>query len=630
LTRPRAGPGLLLVVLPLLASLVYLPTLRYGFVWDDRALVVDNPELAAAGPVQFFSQSFTHWWAKRGLGPHAYYRPLVVTSLWVDRQVWGPNPTGFHLTNVLWNSLATTLAVLVLAEVIGWSWPALLAGLAFALLPVHVESVAFVSGRTDIMMTVFVLLAMLALVRYRQSRSPWTVAVTASCFGLALLCKEAAMLLPVAALMYIAWIRPRPDSGRRDISLMATLVIVALGYLVARAVVLRGPQPVWGDVTALQRVLLVLNGLGRYAVAALLPFWHRLSYPDLDAFALPGWATAAGLATLAVGAWSAIRLRRRPEGLGSGWFLVFLLPACNLFPPGPSFLSERLLYLPSFGAVLAIAAAAGRISRRPAVRRLAAAACVGYVAVMAGLVLARMPEWTNEVALHRTMARENPNDPATHTNLARVLEEAGERQAALEELRRAAELQPRSAQAWLGLAEKLKQAGDLTGAEQQYRRAIAIQPDFAAAYDGLATLLLESGRAAEAAAAFREAVRLSPEKAMSHNNLGVALQQTGATSPAEAEFRRALELRPGLALAHNNLGELLLARGDVDEAEVEFGKAISGDSTYALAHFNLGVVLERRRRWADAEQEYRRTAELAPDFPDIRDAISRASARRQR
>jgi pimeloyl-ACP methyl ester carboxylesterase len=161
-----------------LASLAYLPTLKYGFVWDDRALIVDNQDLDAPSPARFFGQSFTHWWAKKGLVPDAYYRPLVMTSFWLDHKAWGTNPYGFHLTNVLLNTIASVLVAALLVELLGRSWPAFVAGLVFALHPAHVESVAFVSGRTDVMMAVFVLLAFLALGRYRRKPGPaWMGAV---------------------------------------------------------------------------------------------------------------------------------------------------------------------------------------------------------------------------------------------------------------------------------------------------------------------------------------------------------------------------------------------------------------------------------------------------------------------
>ncbi|MBM3315010.1 hypothetical protein FJY71_04105, partial [candidate division WOR-3 bacterium] len=157
-----------------LAGTVYLPTLRYDFVWDDIALVVENPDLKLASPLPLFGRSFMQHQSRQELRPDKYYRPLVVASLWFDARVWGPRPFGFHLTNLVLNTAAALLAVLLLLRLFpGRFWPPLLAGLGFALHPAHVESVTFVSGRTDILAAVFVLSALLLLLSWRDRPAWW-------------------------------------------------------------------------------------------------------------------------------------------------------------------------------------------------------------------------------------------------------------------------------------------------------------------------------------------------------------------------------------------------------------------------------------------------------------------------
>ena len=334
-----------------LAGLLYLPTLRYDFVWDDRSLITENQDLLAPAPFGFFGQSFTHWWANQGRIPHEYYRPLVISSLWLDRRLSGLKPLGFHLTSVLLNCGVGVLVVLVLAEMLGSFWPALLGGLAFALHPTHVESVAFVSDRTDLMMTLFILLAFIALLRYRRRPSSTRSVLTVVPFAAALLCKETAALFPVLAFFVLLPELRQPARRRRALVLVGAMAAVVVAYLVARAAVLTGAAPAWGDIGPGLRFMLAVNAFGRFAFMAVAPFDRHIRFPDPQALAAFGWPTVAAVVALAGLAWMVVRFRRKPAGTGSLWFFLFILPACNLVPPGPSYLSQRMLYLPTVGAV---------------------------------------------------------------------------------------------------------------------------------------------------------------------------------------------------------------------------------------------------------------------------------------
>jgi protein O-mannosyl-transferase len=619
-----SGPARLwiLIVVLLLAGAVYVPTLKYGFVWDDRALIVENKDLDTANPRAFFGQSFTHFWARQGLVPNGYYRPLVITSFWLDRKLFGAGPMAFHLPNVLWNAGTGLLVALLLIELIGGFWPGMLGGLIFALHPMHVESVAFVSDRTDLMMTAFLLLAFLAIVRYRKRPATSWLVATVLFYGLSLLCKEAAILFPVLVFMVLNR-RPgiqNPESRIRNRVLLGLLVGTAAVYLIARSLVLKGASAGWGDITIVKRVLLVVNAFGRYVFLSFIPFWHRLTYPDLTRFASFGWPTVVGTISLVGLVWLIWRYRTSPRGVGAAWFLLIMLPASDFFPPGPSYLSERLLYLPTAGIVIA-AVAFLHLVRRPLLRRVIGIATVVLAIAMGGNVLARLPVWKDEVALHTTMVRENPTDGPAHSNLARSLKETGDLTAALPEYRRAAELQPQSSDVQFDLGEALKASGDLKGAATAYRKAATLNPKSADLQTTLGNILIELGDNQGSVAAYRQTAVLDPGKPMAHNNLGVALQQAGDAAGAEVEFRQALSLQPDLALALNNLGEIVLARNRLDSAEQLFRHAVSAQPGYTLAHYNLGLVLQRTGRVAEAESEYRRALELMPGFTDAQERL---------
>jgi protein O-mannosyl-transferase len=561
-----------------LAGLLYLPTLRYDFVWDDRGLITENRDLLVPTPFGFFGQSFTHWWANEGRIPHQYYRPLVVSSLWLDRKLWGLKPAGFHLTSVLLNCGVGILVVLVLAEMLASFWPVLLGGLAFALHPTHVESVAFVADRTDLMMTFLVLLAFIALLRYKRRPSTSGSVLTLVPFAAALLCKETAALFPVLAFFLLLPELRHRERRRRVLVLVGALAAVVVAYLAARTAVLTGPAPSWGDVGPRLRFMLAVNAFGRYAFLALIPFDRRVRFTGPQAVAAFGWPTVAAVAALAGLAWMVFRFRQKPEGTGSLWFFLFILPACNLVPPGPSYVSPRMLYLPTVGAVLTLAALAMTLRRG---RRVLAAAAVLYAGVMGFSSARSMPVWRNELSLDTTVVAQSPDDRQARFDLVRVLQEGADWQGAAREARRALALAPGDTSAWILLGDVLVQDGDFGGA----------------------------------AAAYRQALGLDPNAAMVHNNLGAVLNQVGDRGGAEDEYRQAVRLQPDLAMARNNLGQLLALRGRQDSALVEFGQALQSQPGNTRARFNLGVALKALGRTEEARVAFQQVLQQEPGFP---------------
>lgn len=586
----RPEPRLVLVAAGIvaLAGLLYLPTLDYGFVSDDMTLIVQNQDLQVSTPFGFFGQSFTHWRSTQGLSPHAYYRPLVISSFWFDLRFWGMSPFGFHLTNVLLNCAVGVLVALVLFQMLVSFWPALIGGLAFAWHTAHVESVAFVSGRTDLMMTLFVLLAFLALLRFRCRSTAAQFALTLAPFAAALLCKETAILFPALALLVLLPELRQPVLRRRVWLLVGTMGVVAVAYLAVRAAVLTGPAPGWGEAGPGLRFMLAVNSFGRYALMSLLPFERRVFFLDPVALGAFGWPTLVAVVALAAAVWAAVRYRSTPVGVGSLWFLLFIMPACDLFPPGRSFLSQRMLYLPTVGTVLAVAASVR--SRR----KVIAVPALLYAGVMGLLALLSMPVWKSQLSLSKAMVAQFPNDVVARFELAHDLQLAGDWQGAASELRRCLEFAPGDTIVWISLGDVLIQQNDPAGAAEAYHRALS----------------------------------LDPNSALVHNSLGVALLKAGDLAGAEAEYRAALGLQPDLVIARSNLGQVLVLSGRPDSAIVELGRVLEGRPDDVGARFNLGVALEALGRTDEARVIFRQVLSQDQRYPGAAErlrALSQAS-----
>ena len=557
---------------------MYLPTLRYGFVWDDEHLVTKNARLETANPLQFFGQDFMPSRHGSDATRIQYYRPLTVLSLWLDRQVWGLNPSGFHLTNVLLNALVLVLLGLLLCMLSGRSWPGLVGLALFGLHPAHVESVAFVSGRTDLLAAVFALSCFLCLVRYAgRGQSPaertrpqsgtvpagvWPVAAVMCCAA-ACLSKEVAVLLPLVGFVML---RHLGCSRRRAGIATAVLAAVVVGYILLRSAVLGSSALAVGSAGFSERLLLFLNAFGRYGRLAVFPFIHRLVYPDRAAFAAFGWPTVAGVCLLLLLCWFGWRARRSTLGLGAMWFLAFILPVANLFSIGDTFLAERLLYLPLAGlAVMALSVE----QLRPTWRRTLIPLLAGYALLMAVDSLSRMLVWRDPVGLFRTMAAEAPNSSDAHLNLgAALLNQEKDTLAAEAEFRRALAIEPRNPVAHNNFGDILRKRGELAAARQEYADAVSLDPGYAEAHGNLGIVLLQTGQADSALAQLRQARMLSPNLAPVYVNIGNCFAALGWPDSAKSSFWKAIRLQPGLVPAYVNLSRLYAVLGKPDSAEV--------------------------------------------------------------
>ena len=281
--RTPAGMAVVLGAVVLFSALLYLPTLRYGFVWDDTQLITYNQLLADTGPGAVLQRGFWAGGQDKVEGPAgAYYRPLVTLSFWLDLKLHGPNPFWFHLTNLILNALAAATVALVLWELLHSGAWALFGGLLFCAHSSHVESVAFVSGRTDVMLTLFIGMAAFCLLRSLRKRNRrWWFAVP-PLFGLALVSKEAAIVFPL--LVGFAPLLTQTRYDRRYWVLIVMTVATAVGWWLVRVTVVSAALPVEPGVPLVHRLIDIANTFGLYIRMFFWPVEHRAKFPATTAF----------------------------------------------------------------------------------------------------------------------------------------------------------------------------------------------------------------------------------------------------------------------------------------------------------------------------------------------------------
>ena len=562
--RTRAGMAVVLAVVALFATVLYLPTTRYSFVWDDQTLVADNSLLAQSPPADIFSRGFWAGSPEPVTGPGAaYYRPLVTLSFWLDQGLSRTDPHWFHVVNLLLYALAAVAVTLVLWELLHSGVWALLGGLLFAAHSSHVESVAFVSGRTDIMLTLFAGLAAFALLRSFRKHNRWWWLAVPPAFGLALLSKETAVLFPLLVVLAPLLVGVRYDR-RYWLLVLATLAVLA-GYLLLRAAAVPGPIPIESRVGLGGRLAAVANTLGLYIRMFFWPIEHRAKFPATDAFYVP--TSNILFALLFVVSVPLLALRRRFAATlwGYAWTIASLLPVANITSIGP-LAAERLLFLPSAGIVMVLVTTLSRLlTFRVATRKAVGAALAVVVAILGADTMLRAKIWRNNEALFTAMVREAPEAPSAYANLADAI--AGQR--------------PDSA---LVL----------------YNHALRLDQGYVHAYLHAGILLSEKGDHRRAIHNLRLANELEPNSALALNNLGLAFVAAGETDSALATFARAIAAQPGSAMLRLNRANALVAAGRPDEADAEFYRAMALDSTLPAARLMLADRLKLRGQYDSA------------------------------
>jgi tetratricopeptide (TPR) repeat protein len=532
-------PALVVVLCGLLAVFVYLPTLRYELVWDDQDLIVRSRSSLSAA----FVHSFWYGGGAGLLGQDPYYRPLVNFSLGLDELVAGHRAWYFHLVNLLLHAAAVALAGVVVWLLFGSRWLLLVAGVVCAIHPLAADSVAYVSGRTDLLAAIGLLVALLGLLRL-EKRHDWSaIAMVWTGFAVGMLSKETGVMFAPLAAIWLAALGPRRRE-RKDWVALSGLVALLGVYLALRYAVLRSPVGMSVGFNLGAWLILSLNNFGRLLVASVWPWLQGVFAGNEVALTRPTWYAGASVAYLA----APLALRRwsnsRAAWLAWLWGLAMLLPFAGLAGFGPV---GRLLYVPGIGLVILTLCLGREMTRGHRRRRIGAvAAALGYCVLLTLFLLPRrMNVWRDGYTLFRQMTTESPDYPAAHFNYAFELRKRGDTDGAISQYRKTVALDPSMALAYSNLGALLQSRGEVVEAESLYLKTIALRPNYALAWNNLGAVRYRRGDAGGAARAFRQAIELKPDDAGAVYNLGRLYQQAGMADSAALMFERAFRLEPG-------------------------------------------------------------------------------------
>ena len=579
LALPRLSPDALALIAGLVAGALYLPAVQYGWVWDDALI---GPAHGAGGT------------AAEG------FRPLLG---FIQRGEWllgAGNPALFHVTNLLAHAVGTWLFFLLATNLGASAGVAFLTSLLFGAHPVHVESVAFVSGRAAMLATVFSLAALLAA---RAPRLPSlegggsrAIAWSYAFFAAAAFTHEAALVVPFVLAGLDRWGPVRVPWKGRLVHYAGFLAIGIAAFALRFAFPGAAPAPLsergLPEGYSLQAILF---SAGEYLKMLAWPSplnAVRSLTPEAAASAGPLLALALSVALLGVFVWW-----RRGDPAARAGALILALGLLPILPyPGwwSPYAAERLAYLPSVGFVLLVAAllAALRESLRGA-RSLVAALAFVAVGLAAYATVGRIPVWQDNVTLLQSSAAASPWDPEPYLQLAAHHAAMGDAAAALAALDRAIERDPDREESHSRRALVLGTLGRWAEAEVSARRAIELAPKSAEAWANLGDAMSQQGKSAEAVTASRRAVEIDSTQAPLWYNLGVSLAARQDVAGAAKAYERALSIDSTNTGAWNNLGTIYGGMGRLEEAEHAYVKAVEIAPTSLQARMNLALVYLR-------------------------------------
>ena len=639
-----------------LAVLVYLNSFSVPFHFDDIHSIVENKSIQSLTNIPEYFTSTTSFSGEEELAGH--YRPVLLVTYALNHALGGMDPAGYHFVNILLHAGVALLVYALLRRMLGQSPAAMAAALIFVVHPIHAETVNYISARSSLLCTLWVLLAMWSFVRFRASGRAWHYWLCLGASLLAVLTKEIALTLPAVMFLwdYRERIHHRPGWWKAYLPfLFAIFFFVFLTdarHLIGSIVTGQGKMDAWSQLLLQSRML--FKAMGMFVWPVGLNIAHHAPVPEgLDMLGILALAGVLAIAFLALCGLRSSYPWRRIAGWGGLWFFVTSLPTI-IIPLNMPF-QEHRLYLPSFGLLVVLAALLNRLPARleKGNKRLILWVPVAVlIGILGAGTFARSTVWGDDLTLWLDAVKKSPQSEVAHYGLGYAYAERQNHIRAIREYEKTVELSPRFAQAYYNLGISYAALEQLPRAIRHYEKAIElhpgdwranfhlgvsyartnrwkdavryleaardVRPDTASIHVYLGVAWKTMGDFPRAQRALEQALILDEKTSSIYEHLGELYVQTDQFDRARALYQRHLEIHPGDAQTHHALGYLSELDGNLKQAQDFYQKAVQLDPGRYASYYNLGNVFWKKGETEQALRAFKKSLDLNSEFFNAR------------
>lgn len=616
--------GLVCAVLAAATFAVFTPVLYCEFAgYDDDQYVTNNEFIKNGFSLKSATWAFTTDYAGN-------WHPLTWLSHMADWRFFAGNPCGHHLVNLLFHTANTLLLFYILYVMTSAMWQSAFVAVLFALHPLHVESVAWISERKDVLSGFLWLLTMAAYFQFTKHPTKSRYIIILAVFILGLMAKPMLVTLPFVLLLLDYWPLGRLEDRRNFYPLflekIPLFILSAVSCVITFLVQLKSGSVKTVEAFPLSiRLANVFISYIRYIGKLIWPTHLAVYYPHFGT-SLFSWQTILSILTLAAITFLAFRYARNRKYLSVGWlwYLGTLVPVIGLVQVGGQSIADRYTYLPSIGLFIIFSWGIGELAVKLRLHKIAIITSA-IIVIVAMFVCTRtqLQYWHDRNTLYTHALEVTDTNYMMHYDLGVAFASQNKFDEASDHYRRALEIKPDYALAHNNLAILLASQGRFDEAVTHYRQALSADPNYAQAHNNLAVTLQSQGKVDEAFIHYRKAIQINPEFAESHDNLARLLLSQGKPDEAVKHFSQALKAKKDNPELHYNIAGALFNLGRLDEAISHYRMALQIKPDYAQAHINLGIALEENGNIPEAMEHCRQSLSLKPDWPRAMIVFSR-------
>lgn len=675
---------LICIALALVNLVVYLQVLNHDFVdYDDEDYVTKNPQVIAGITWKGVLYAFTE------TDLTANWHPLTWLSHMLDCQLFGLNPLGHHLTSLLFHIANTLLLFWILKRMTGAVWPSAFVAAAFALHPLHVESVAWVAERKDVLSGFFWMLTIAAYIRYARRPGLKRYLLVLLAFSLGLMAKPMVVTLPFVLFLLDYWplgrLQLQQQNDREILPQSKSAATVSCPPTIYRLIIEKIPLFILAAASSIVTFLVqrsagaMIRGEGENyslntrisnALVSYLGYIIKMAYPNRLAVlypypgdSLPAWQPIISFLIIAVVSVGIIYTARRWRYLTVGWFwyLGTLVPVIGLIQIGSQAMADRYTYLPSIGIFIMVAWGAAKLSTKWSFQSLALGITAGIVLTLL-LICTRMQlrYWRNTLTLYEHTLVVTENNYVIHNNYGCFLRENNKLDQAIQNYNEALRIEPNYVAALNNLGMALKKKGEITEAIEKWEKVLELSPYNPSAHSNLGLIMTQQGKYDEAIKHFNDAlranlsfpnvhyilgiiydrmgnydmaiqnydnaIRLEPDNLDARFNLALAYTKLGRYDLAIQNYDELLRINPNHAGALNNLGMMLKEQGKISEAVKKWERVLQIEPDNLRVHFNIGLAMAEQGKHDQAIEHYIEALRVEPDWPELLDALAASYA----